>query len=142
MTECEIFLSLIVKFLDPDKPTWQRALALEVLHKMTVQADLLTNFCECYDLKPHATNIFQDIVNSLGAYVHSLFVNPQMMSQTGTDVLHYVMNGYKINNVICCTFNSFVYFKVFLHGTMVVSPHFYYHPKCMYILLRCYMTIL
>ncbi|XP_011631155.1 LOW QUALITY PROTEIN: protein MON2 homolog [Pogonomyrmex barbatus] len=82
VTECEIFLSLIVKFLDPDKPTWQRALALEVLHKMTVQADLLTNFCECYDLKPHATNIFQDIVNSLGAYVHSLFVNPQMMSQT------------------------------------------------------------
>jgi len=83
VTECEIFLSLIVKFLDPDKPTWQRALALEVLHKMTVQADLLTNFCECYDLKPHATNIFQDIVNSLGAYVHSLFVNPQMMNQTG-----------------------------------------------------------
>lgn len=90
VTECEIFLSLIVKFLDPDKPTWQRALALEVLHKMTVQADLLTNFCECYDLKPHATNIFQDIVNSLGAYVHSLFVNPQMMSQTGTGVL-YIM---------------------------------------------------
>lgn len=76
-----------MKFLDPDKPTWQRALALEVLHKMTVQADLLTNFCECYDLKPHATNIFQDIVNSLGAYVHSLFVNPQMMSQTGIYVL-------------------------------------------------------
>ncbi|XP_076680403.1 mon2 homolog, regulator of endosome-to-Golgi trafficking isoform X1 [Andrena cerasifolii] len=90
VTECEIFLSLIVKFLDPDKPTWQRALALEVLHKMTVQADLLTNFCECYDLKPHATNIFQDIVNSLGAYVHSLFVNPQMMNQatmaTGTSI--------------------------------------------------------
>ncbi|XP_015608910.1 protein MON2 homolog isoform X3 [Cephus cinctus] len=84
VTECEIFLSLIVKFLDPDKPAWQRALALEVLHKMTVQADLLTSFCECYDLKPHATNIFQDIVNSLGAYVHSLFVNPQMMGQTGT----------------------------------------------------------
>ncbi|KAG5311481.1 MON2 protein, partial [Acromyrmex insinuator] len=97
VTECEIFLSLIVKFLDPDKPTWQRALALEVLHKMTVQADLLTNFCECYDLKPHATNIFQDIVNSLGAYVHSLFVNPHMMSQTGTNILHYVLNDYKIN---------------------------------------------
>ncbi|XP_046428999.1 protein MON2 homolog isoform X1 [Neodiprion fabricii] len=83
VTECEIFLSLIVKFLDPDKPAWQRALALEVLHKMTVQADLLTSFCECYDLKPHATNIFQDIVNSLGAYVQSLFVNPQMMGQAG-----------------------------------------------------------
>lgn len=37
MTECEIFLSLSIKFLDPDKPLWQRALALEVLHRMTVQ---------------------------------------------------------------------------------------------------------
>ncbi|XP_066996963.1 protein MON2 homolog isoform X2 [Anabrus simplex] len=81
VTECEIFLSLIVKFLDPDKPVWQRSLALEVLHKMTVQPELLKSFCECYDLKPHATNIFQDIVNSLGAYVQSLFVNPQLMGQ-------------------------------------------------------------
>lgn len=80
VTECEIFLSLIVKFLDPDKPTWQRSLALEVLHKMTVQPDLLNSFCKCYDLKKHTTHIFQDIVNSLGAYVQSLFVNPQLQT--------------------------------------------------------------
>jgi hypothetical protein len=86
VTECEIFLSLIVKFLDPDKPVWQRSLALEVLHKMTVQPELLKSFCKCYDLKAHATNIFQDIVNSLGAYVQSLFVNPQLMGQTGVGV--------------------------------------------------------
>lgn len=99
VTECEIFLSLIVKFLDPDKPTWQRALALEVLHKMTVQADLLTNFCECYDLKPHATNIFQDIVNSLGAYVHSLFVNPQMMNQNNMGTVRSMNN----DKILCAT---------------------------------------
>lgn len=79
VTECEIFLSLIVKFLDPDKPTWQRSLALEVLHKMTVQPDLLVSFCRCYDLKDHSTKIFQDIINSLGAYVQSLFASPQMI---------------------------------------------------------------
>lgn len=73
VTECEIFLSLIVKFLDPDKPTWQRSLALEVMHKMTVQPELLISFCQCYDLKDHSTKIFQDIINSLGAYVQSLF---------------------------------------------------------------------
>jgi hypothetical protein len=78
VTECEIFLSLIVKFLDPDKPTWQRSLALEVLHKMTIQPELLNSFCKCYDLNKHTTSIFQDIVNSLGAYVQSLFVNPQL----------------------------------------------------------------
>ncbi|KAJ8933043.1 hypothetical protein NQ314_014283 [Rhamnusium bicolor] len=84
VTECEIFLSLIVKFLDPDKPTWQRSLALEVLHKMTIQPELLNSFCECYDLNKHTTSIFQDIVNSLGAYVQSLFVSPQLQLGTGT----------------------------------------------------------
>ncbi|XP_052894709.1 protein MON2 homolog isoform X2 [Anopheles moucheti] len=83
VTECEIFLSLIVKFLDPDKPAWQRSLALEVLHKMTIQPELLISFCRCYDLKDHATNIFQDIINSLGTYVQSLFINPQLLRTSG-----------------------------------------------------------
>lgn len=80
VTECEIFLSLIVKFLDHEKPAWQRSLALEVLHKMTVQPDLLVSFCKCYDLKDHATNIFQDIINSLGQYVQTLFVMGNQVS--------------------------------------------------------------
>lgn len=40
-TECEIFLSLLVKFLDPEKPSWQRCLALEVLHKLSIQPELI-----------------------------------------------------------------------------------------------------
>jgi len=75
ITECEIFLSLIVKFLDPDKPSWQRALALELLHKIVIQPKLLMEFCCYYDCQPHATNIFQDIVNSLGAYVQNMFIS-------------------------------------------------------------------
>lgn len=88
ITECEIFLSLIVKFVDPDKPVWQRAAALEVLFKMTVQPDLLLSFCECYDLKTHSTNIFQDIVNCLGAYVQSVFLNPQLALSNLNNQLH------------------------------------------------------
>lgn len=84
VTECEIFLSLIVKFLDPDKPHWQRSLALEVIHKMTVQPELIVSFCQCYDLKDHATNIFQDIINSLGAYVQSLFAPTHTNNVNGT----------------------------------------------------------
>lgn len=57
VTECEIFLSLLVRFLDPDKPTWQRCLALEVLHKLIASPPHLSKFCRSYDLKPHATNI-------------------------------------------------------------------------------------
>ncbi|CAN7938580.1 unnamed protein product [Ixodes hexagonus] len=75
VTECEIFLSLVVKFLDHEKPNWQRTLALEVLHKMCTQPELLRSFCESYDMKDHSTKIFQDMVNALGAYVQALFVN-------------------------------------------------------------------
>uniref|UniRef100_A0A2R5LCA4 Protein MON2 homolog n=2 Tax=Ornithodoros turicata TaxID=34597 RepID=A0A2R5LCA4_9ACAR len=75
VTECEIFLSLVVKFLDHEKPPWQRTLALEVLHKMCTQPDLLRSFCESYDMKDHSTKIFQDMVNALGAYVQALFTN-------------------------------------------------------------------
>ncbi|KAJ8707354.1 hypothetical protein PYW08_010606 [Mythimna loreyi] len=101
VTECEIFLSLTIKFLDPDKPMWQRALALEVLHKMTIQPNLLKAFCECYDMKPHATNIFQDIVNALGAYVQSLFVASNV--NTAADIVNalgaYVQSLFVASNV-------------------------------------------
>ena len=38
VTECEIFLSLIVKYFDPDKPAWQRALALALLQSLVSKA--------------------------------------------------------------------------------------------------------
>jgi hypothetical protein len=40
MTECEIFLSMLVKFLEADKPHWLRTLALEVLKGMCTDPDL------------------------------------------------------------------------------------------------------
>ena len=49
----------MVKFLDGDRPMWQRGLALEVLHKLATQPSLLQSFCTNYDMKPHATKIFQ-----------------------------------------------------------------------------------
>lgn len=73
VTECEIFLSLVVKFLDADKPSWQRCLALEVLYKLAGQPDLLKSFCQCYDMKPHSTKIFYEILHALDGYIQSLF---------------------------------------------------------------------
>ena len=35
-TETEIFLSLVMKFLDPDKPSWQNSMALEVVHQVLI----------------------------------------------------------------------------------------------------------
>uniref|UniRef100_A0A5F9DHI0 Protein MON2 homolog n=1 Tax=Oryctolagus cuniculus TaxID=9986 RepID=A0A5F9DHI0_RABIT len=42
VTECEIFLSLLVKFLDADKPQWLRAVAVESIHRLCVQPQLLS----------------------------------------------------------------------------------------------------
>jgi len=74
---------LIVKFLDADKPAWQRSVALEVLHRLVVEPGLLAAFCACYDLKLHSTKIFRDIIDSLAGYVQSLF-NPAMAVSGGS----------------------------------------------------------
>lgn len=112
ITESEIFLSLIVKFLDPDKQSWQRVTALETIHKMVVQPELLVSFCQCYDLKDHATNIFQDIINSLGAYVQSLFASSHSSNVNGENFfLLSISNVYNNNKskiiIIKHLFNAF-----------------------------------
>ncbi|KAL5014652.1 hypothetical protein ScPMuIL_008922 [Solemya velum] len=84
ITECEIFLSLLVKFLDPEKPLWQRCLALEVLHRLTNQSELVRSFVESYDMKPHSTKIFRDIVNAVGAFIQSQFMNSPLGSTAQT----------------------------------------------------------
>nr|XP_014346741.1 PREDICTED: protein MON2 homolog isoform X2 [Latimeria chalumnae] len=74
VTECEIFLSLLVKFLDGDKPQWLRAVAVESIHRLCVQPQLLRSFCQSYDMKQHSTKVFRDIVNALGSFIQSLFI--------------------------------------------------------------------
>jgi hypothetical protein len=85
-------LSLIVKFLDADKPAWQRSVALEVLHRLVVEPGLLAAFCACYDLKLHSTKIFRDIIDSLAGYVQSLF-NPAMVVSGGSSMNNAAMMG-------------------------------------------------
>ncbi|XP_066580371.1 protein MON2 homolog isoform X1 [Amia ocellicauda] len=80
VTECEIFLSLLVKFLDGEKPQWLRAVAVESIHRLCVQPHLLRSFCQSYDMKQHSTKVFRDIVNALGSFIQSLFIVPS----TGT----------------------------------------------------------
>ncbi|KAJ8262363.1 hypothetical protein GJAV_G00165570 [Gymnothorax javanicus] len=74
VTECEIFLSLLVKFLDGEKPQWLRAVALETIHRLCVQPHLLRCFCQSYDMKPHSTKVLRDMVNALGSFIQSLFI--------------------------------------------------------------------
>ncbi|VDK34603.1 unnamed protein product [Gongylonema pulchrum] len=74
VTECEIFLSLLVKFLESDKLGWQRAIALEVLYRIVVLPDLLIRFCENYDGRPGATKIVQSIMSGFATYVQLSFM--------------------------------------------------------------------
>ncbi|XP_010839902.1 PREDICTED: protein MON2 homolog isoform X3 [Bison bison bison] len=90
VTECEIFLSLLVKFLDADKPQWLRAVAVESIHRLCVQPQLLRSFCQSYDMKQHSTKVFRDIVNALGSFIQSLFLvpptgNPAATNQAGNN---------------------------------------------------------
>jgi len=74
-TETEIFLSLVHKFLDPDKPQWQHCMALEVIHKIVVRPELLVFLCSTYD-KNDSSKVFQDMANGLGAYVQNVMMSP------------------------------------------------------------------
>ncbi|XP_056273167.1 protein MON2 homolog isoform X2 [Pseudoliparis swirei] len=82
VTECEIFLSLLVKFLDGEKPQWLRAVAVESVHRLCVQPHLLRSFCQSYDMKQHSTKVFRDIVNALGSFIQSLFIIPNAGNNT------------------------------------------------------------
>ncbi|XP_028666343.1 protein MON2 homolog isoform X1 [Erpetoichthys calabaricus] len=85
VTECEIFLSLLVKFLDGDKPQWLRAVAVESIHRLCVQPHLLRSFCQSYDMKQHSTKVFRDIVNALGSFIQSLFIVPNAGNSTSVN---------------------------------------------------------
>ncbi|XP_072341125.1 protein MON2 homolog isoform X2 [Scyliorhinus torazame] len=112
VTECEIFLSLLVKFLDGDKPQWLRAVAVECIHRLCIQPQLLRSFCQSYDMKPHSTKVFRDIVNALGSFIQSLFItpstgnNPISNAQTGTSGgggLSAAQNGAGMNATVGLT---------------------------------------
>lgn len=85
VTECEIFLSLLVKFLDGEKPQWLRAVAVESVHRLCVQPHLLRSFCQSYDMKQHSTKVFRDIVNALGSFIQSLFIVPNTGNPVATN---------------------------------------------------------
>ncbi len=75
VTESEIFLSLLAKFLDIDRPIWQKALAIETFHKISVEPRLIRLLVVNYDMKEHPENIFSLITNGIALFIQSLFLN-------------------------------------------------------------------
>jgi hypothetical protein len=98
VTESEIFLSLLAKFLESDRPVWQKALAIEVFQKVSVETNLIESIVLNYDMKQHPEKIFQLITNGVSLFIQSLFVNAATHSNSS--------NSTSANNSTTSTSNS------------------------------------
>jgi len=101
VTECEIFLSLLIKFLDTDKPCWQRALAVEVICQLCAQPRLLKSFCASYDMQAHSTKVFHNLVTSVGTFVQNIFFQAQSTpgsSQSGSAEVSLPVNSGSVHS--------------------------------------------
>lgn len=97
ITESEIFLSLLLKFLDTDKPAWQRVLAIEVLQQLCVQPKLLRSFCCAYDMQTHSNKIYRNLVASLGTFIQNLMAS-YASNPTNTSVVDILNSSSTGNN--------------------------------------------
>lgn len=95
VTESEIFLSLLTKFLDVDRPLWQKALAIEIFHKISIEPRLIELIILNYDMKEHTVKIFSLITSGIALFIQSLFLNaatnssgPNTSSQTSSSSSH------------------------------------------------------
>lgn len=75
ITESEIFLSLLTKFLENDRPLWQKALSIEVFHKISTEPSLIEQLVINYDMKQQPEKLFHTIINSISLFMQSLFLN-------------------------------------------------------------------
>ncbi|CAO3644476.1 unnamed protein product [Cunninghamella echinulata] len=66
VTQCEIFLSMFIKILEPENPLWQRVLAMEIFRGVCGNPLLLCSIYDWYDCQNNSTDIFRDMVTAFG----------------------------------------------------------------------------
>ncbi|XP_057816566.2 uncharacterized protein LOC131029908 isoform X2 [Cryptomeria japonica] len=69
VTECEVFLSMLVKITSLDLPLWHRIMVLEVLRSFCVEARILRLLFQTFDMKPGNTNVVAGMIKALGQVV-------------------------------------------------------------------------
>lgn len=74
ITECEVFLSMLVKVTSLDLPLWHRILVLEILRGFCVEARTLRILFQNFDMHPKNTNVVEGMVKALARVVSSLQV--------------------------------------------------------------------
>ncbi|KAI8343085.1 hypothetical protein BC941DRAFT_410389 [Chlamydoabsidia padenii] len=79
ITECEIFLSMFVKILEPENPLWQRVLAMEIFRGVCGNPMLLCSIYDWYDSQANSTNVFRDMITAFGRLATE---KPQLLGAT------------------------------------------------------------
>jgi hypothetical protein len=90
--ECEIFLSMFVKILEPENPLWLRVLAMEVFKGVCSDATLTSSIYKWYDGQNSSTNVFRDMITGFGRLATE---KPQSIgaNQGGRESLDYGSNS-------------------------------------------------
>ncbi|EGT40075.1 hypothetical protein CAEBREN_31871 [Caenorhabditis brenneri] len=73
-TECEIFISTLLKFVDGDRKGWQRPLALESLHRIVASPELVKWMTESFDCRPNSTHVLEQVATGLSTVVQQCLV--------------------------------------------------------------------
>ncbi|GAN02041.1 protein MON2 homolog isoform X3 [Mucor ambiguus] len=87
--ECEIFLTMFVKILEPENPLWLRVLAMEIFKGVCSDAQLTTSIYKWYDGQNNSsTNVFRDMITGFGRLATE---KPQSIgaNQGGRDSFEY-----------------------------------------------------
>lgn len=75
VTECEVFLSMLVKSINLDLPLWHRIMVLEVLRGFCVEARVLRLLFQTFDMRPENTNVVSGMVRVLANVVTNVQVS-------------------------------------------------------------------
>ncbi|TPX54493.1 hypothetical protein PhCBS80983_g05899 [Powellomyces hirtus] len=76
--ECEIFLSMFCRHLEPDHaPLWHRVLVMEVYKSLCADSQLLRFIYRSYDQKEHTTKIFHEMITAVRRIIVS--ENPALL---------------------------------------------------------------
>ncbi|KAJ4955381.1 hypothetical protein NE237_012164 [Protea cynaroides] len=75
VTECEVFLSMLIRVTSLDLPLWHRILVLEVLRGFCVEARTLRLLFQNFDMNPKNTNIVEGMVKALARVVSTIQVS-------------------------------------------------------------------
>ncbi|XWS58298.1 hypothetical protein CRYUN_Cryun08bG0021900 [Craigia yunnanensis] len=72
ITECEVFLSMLIKLTFLDLPLWHRILVLEILRGFCVEARTLRILFQNFDMHPKNTNVVESMIKALARVVSSV----------------------------------------------------------------------